>query len=74
MKKLPACTSIEVDSIVPEFLVGDKAHPQSDAIYKMLIEMDGLLESTGHVPDTSEAGYDSEEEWKEGQLSHHGKG
>lgn len=44
-----------------EFLVGGKAYPQSDAIYKMLIEMNGLLEPAGHVPDTSEVGYDLEE-------------
>ncbi|XP_010250014.1 PREDICTED: pentatricopeptide repeat-containing protein At1g08070, chloroplastic-like [Nelumbo nucifera] len=71
MKKVPGCSSIEVDSVVHEFLVGDKAHPQSKEIYEMLDEMDELLELAGHVPDTSEVLYDIDEEWKEGALSQH---
>lgn len=70
MKKLPGCSSIEVDSIVHEFLVGDKAHPQSNEIYEMLYEMDKLLELAGHVPDTSEVLYDMES-LKEGPLCYH---
>lgn len=70
MKKLPGCSSIEVDSIVHEFLVGDKAHPQSNEIYGMLYEMDKLLELAGHVPDTSEVLYDMES-LKEGALCYH---
>ncbi|KAK2966280.1 hypothetical protein RJ640_018091 [Escallonia rubra] len=71
MKKVPGCTSIEVDSVVHEFLVSDKTHPQSKDIYKMLDEIDGLLEMAGHVPDTSEVLYDVDEEWKEGILCEH---
>ncbi|KAJ9707795.1 hypothetical protein PVL29_000050 [Vitis rotundifolia] len=71
MKKVPGCSSIEVDSVVHEFLVGDKVHEQSQDIYKMLDEIDQLLEKAGHVPDTSEVLYDMDEEWKEGTLSHH---
>ncbi|KAG9152909.1 hypothetical protein Leryth_012538 [Lithospermum erythrorhizon] len=71
MKKLPGCTSIEVDSVVHEFLVSDKTHPQSEDIYKMLDEMSRLLEKAGHVPDTSEVFYDIEEKWKEGVVSQH---
>ncbi|KAF2317975.1 hypothetical protein GH714_041299 [Hevea brasiliensis] len=71
MKKVPGCTSIEVDNIVHEFLVGDKIHPQSKEIYKMLDEIDILLKKAGFVPDTSEVLYDMDEEWKEGALSHH---
>ncbi|KAA8535065.1 hypothetical protein F0562_030068 [Nyssa sinensis] len=71
MKKVPGCTSIEVDSVVYEFLVSDKTHPQSEYIYKMLDEMDRLLEMAGHVPDTSEVLYDMDEEWKEGTLCQH---
>ncbi|KAL2929486.1 hypothetical protein RDABS01_034897 [Bienertia sinuspersici] len=71
MKKVPGCTLIEIDSIVHEFLVGDKLHPQSEAIYEMLDEVDRLLALNGHVPDTSEVLYDMDEDWKEGALSHH---
>ncbi|KAL2244128.1 pentatricopeptide repeat-containing protein At1g08070, chloroplastic isoform X1 [Sesamum indicum] len=71
MKKVPGSTSIEVDSIVHEFLVSDRTHPKSNEIYKMLEEVDRLLEMAGHVPDTSEVYYDVDEEWKEGVLCQH---
>ncbi|XP_010688051.2 pentatricopeptide repeat-containing protein At1g08070, chloroplastic [Beta vulgaris subsp. vulgaris] len=71
MKKVPGCTSIEINSIVHEFLVGDKLHPQSKAIYEMSDEVDRLLTLHGHVPDTSEVLYDMDEDLKEGALSHH---
>ncbi|CAK9133984.1 unnamed protein product [Ilex paraguariensis] len=69
--KVPGSTSIEVDSVVHEFLVSDKTHPQSVEIYKMLNEIDRLLEAFGHVPDTSEVFYDIDEEGKEGILCQH---
>lgn len=71
MKKVPGCTTIEVDNVVHEFLVGDKVHPQSEDIYKMLEEVDRQLKVFGFVADTSEVLYDMDEEWKEGALSHH---
>ncbi|KAH7546434.1 hypothetical protein FEM48_Zijuj01G0200400 [Ziziphus jujuba var. spinosa] len=46
--------SREVDSVVHEFLVGDKVHPKSRDIYNMLNEIDRLLGMAGFVPDTSE--------------------
>ena len=54
-----------------EFLVGDKFHPQSENIFRLLDEVDRLLEETGFVPDTSEVLYDMDEEWKEGALTQH---
>ncbi|KAL2338341.1 hypothetical protein Fmac_012787 [Flemingia macrophylla] len=54
MKKVPGCTSIVIDGVVHEFLVGDKVHPQCENIYRMLDEIDRLLGETGFVPDTSE--------------------
>lgn len=71
MKKVPGCSSIEMDSVVHEFLVSDKVHPRSKEIYDMLNEVDTLLEKSGFVPDTSEVLQDMDEEWKEGALSHH---
>ncbi|XP_019439867.1 PREDICTED: pentatricopeptide repeat-containing protein At1g08070, chloroplastic [Lupinus angustifolius] len=71
MKKVPGCTSIEVDGVVHEFLVGDKFHQQNENIYRMLNEVDKVLEEAGFVPDTSEVLYDMDEEWKEGALAQH---
>lgn len=71
MKKVPGSTSIEVDGIAHEFLVSDRTHPKSTEIYRMLDEVDRLLEMAGHVPDTSEVYYDVDEEWKEGVLCQH---
>ncbi|OVA10360.1 Pentatricopeptide repeat [Macleaya cordata] len=71
MKKVPGCSSIEVNSVVHEFLVDDKTHPRSKDIYRMLDEIDKLLELAGHVPDTSEVLHDIEEEQKEGALCYH---
>lgn len=70
MKKVPGCSSIEVDGVVHEFLVGDKVHPHSQDIYMMLDEIDQHLKKAGFVPDTSEVLYDMDEEWK-GALGHH---
>lgn len=70
MKKLPGCSSIEVDSVVHEFLVGDKVHPRSNEIYEMVDEIDKLLKLAGHVPDNSEVLYDVESS-KEGDLCCH---
>lgn len=71
MKKVPGCSSIEVNSIVHEFLVGDKTHPQSEHIYKMLNEVDTLVEKAGFVADISQVLYDIDDEFKEDALSCH---
>ncbi|KAM3216229.1 hypothetical protein P3L10_025670 [Capsicum annuum] len=71
MNKVPSCTSIEIDRVVYEFLVSDIAHLRSNEIYKMLDEVDRLLEVFGHVPDTSEVHYEMDEEWKEEKLNQH---
>ncbi|PHT51905.1 Pentatricopeptide repeat-containing protein [Capsicum baccatum] len=71
MKKVPGCTSIEIDRVVHEFLASDIAHPRSNEIYKMLDEVDRLLEMAGHVPDTSEVHFEMDEEWKEEKLNQH---
>ncbi|GAV62537.1 PPR domain-containing protein/PPR_2 domain-containing protein [Cephalotus follicularis] len=35
VKKVPGCSSIEIDGIVHEFLVGDPSHPEIKEIYSM---------------------------------------
>ncbi|KAK1418508.1 hypothetical protein QVD17_27653 [Tagetes erecta] len=70
-KRIPGCTSIEVDGIVHEFLASDKTHPMSDKIYAMLEETNRLLDEFGHVSDKSLVLYDMEDELKEGILCQH---
>ncbi|GKE04384.1 pentatricopeptide repeat-containing protein [Tanacetum coccineum] len=70
-KKIPGCTSIEVNGIVHEFLASDKTHPMSDKIYAMLEETNRLLDNYGHVPDTSLVLYDMDDELKECVVSQH---
>ncbi|CAI9293347.1 unnamed protein product [Lactuca saligna] len=70
-KKIPGCTSIEIDGIVHEFLASDRTHPMSDQIYAMLEETNRVLEKSGYVLDTSLVLYDMDDEWKEGQLCQH---
>ncbi|KAK9098785.1 hypothetical protein Syun_025830 [Stephania yunnanensis] len=70
-KKVPGCTSIEVDGVVHEFLVNDRVHARSKDIQKMLDGIDRLLELAGYVPDTSEVMYDIDEKLKEGALCYH---
>ncbi|KAK1399989.1 Pentatricopeptide repeat-containing protein [Heracleum sosnowskyi] len=69
--KVPGCTSIEVDSVVHEFVVSDRSHPRSREINEMLEETERLLALEGHVPDTSEVLYDINEELKEDVLCQH---
>ncbi|KAF6152702.1 hypothetical protein GIB67_021362 [Kingdonia uniflora] len=71
MKKVPRCNSIEVDRVVHKFLVGDKTHRQSKEIYKILDQIDELLELARSVPDTSEVLYDVDENLKDGALCYH---
>lgn len=43
VKKMPGCSSIEVDGIVHEFLVGDPSHPKMIEICSMLDRVTGQL-------------------------------
>ncbi|KVI01303.1 pentatricopeptide repeat-containing protein At1g08070, chloroplastic [Cynara cardunculus var. scolymus] len=70
-KKIPGCTSIEIDGVVHEFLVSDRTHPMSKQIYEMLEETNRLLHDSGHVPDNSLVLYDISDEWKEEILCQH---
>lgn len=53
IKKEPGCSSIEVNGIVYEFLVGDNSHPFSQKIYSKLDEISEKLKSIGYKPDMS---------------------
>ncbi|XP_058099638.1 pentatricopeptide repeat-containing protein At2g29760, chloroplastic-like [Magnolia sinica] len=54
LKKEPGCSSIEVDGVIHEFLVGDISHHLSDKIYAKLDEIALRLKSVGYVPNMSQ--------------------
>ncbi|WCJ17597.1 Pentatricopeptide repeat (PPR) superfamily protein [Euphorbia peplus] len=47
LKKTPGCSSIEVDGTVHEFRKGEKSHPKSNELYKLLEEMTHQLRNYG---------------------------
>ncbi|KAK7392991.1 hypothetical protein VNO78_21441 [Psophocarpus tetragonolobus] len=53
VKKEPWCSSIDVNGIVHEFLVGDNSHPFSQKIYLKLDEISEKFMSIGYKPDMS---------------------
>lgn len=72
IKKEPGCSSMEVDGVVHEFLVGDISHSMSRKIYSKLNEVASRLKSCGYVPNLSQLLQDVEgEEVKEQALHRH---
>ncbi|GAV89082.1 PPR domain-containing protein/PPR_2 domain-containing protein/DYW_deaminase domain-containing protein [Cephalotus follicularis] len=53
LRKQPGCSSIEVNGIVHEFLVGDDSHPLCKDIYSKLDEIVARLKSVGYLPNKS---------------------
>ncbi|KAF9616973.1 hypothetical protein IFM89_033043 [Coptis chinensis] len=50
VKKMPGGSSIELNSIVHEFIAGDKSHPQSERIQGVLYVINRHLKIAGYVP------------------------
>ncbi|KAJ9172485.1 hypothetical protein P3X46_015715 [Hevea brasiliensis] len=72
IKKEPGCSSIEVDGIIHEFLVGDNSHPISNEIYSKLDEIVDRLKSAGYVPNASHVlQFVEEDDMKEKALNLH---
>ncbi|XP_010268183.1 PREDICTED: putative pentatricopeptide repeat-containing protein At5g59200, chloroplastic [Nelumbo nucifera] len=66
IQKEPGCSSIEVNNEIHEFLLGDLKHPQREAVYKKLEELNIILKSEGYSPATEEVLQDigdGEKEW-----------
>ncbi|GKV08991.1 hypothetical protein SLEP1_g20557 [Rubroshorea leprosula] len=42
---------MEIEKKVHSFVVGDRKHPQAEAIYRVLLELFGLMLDEGYVPD-----------------------
>ncbi len=47
MKKTPGCSSIEIDGMVHEFRKGEKSHPKSKELCKLLQELTHQLRNVG---------------------------
>uniref|UniRef100_A0A6V7QVX3 DYW domain-containing protein n=1 Tax=Ananas comosus var. bracteatus TaxID=296719 RepID=A0A6V7QVX3_ANACO len=72
IKKIPGCSSIELDGVVHEFIAGDNGHPRKREIYEMLSEMGEKLKLKGYEADTTQVLLDiEEEEVKENSLALH---
>lgn len=72
LKKEPGCSSIEVNGIIHEFLVGENSHPLSKEIYSKLDEVAAKLKSVGYVPNKSHLlQLVEEEDMKEQALNLH---
>ncbi|KAG0488023.1 hypothetical protein HPP92_006834 [Vanilla planifolia] len=70
-RKVPGCSSIEVDNVVHEFVVGDASHAEFGNICSFLAEMEVELRSLGYRPVTACVLHDIEEEEKEKAVMYH---
>ncbi|KAL6580163.1 Pentatricopeptide repeat-containing protein, mitochondrial [Orobanche minor] len=71
IKKEPGCSWIEISKKVHAFILGDKSHPQVNAIYEELNKITLTLKKEGYVPDTNFVLQDIEGEQMENSLAHH---
>eukprot|EP01018_Ginkgo_biloba_P032323 Gb_32256 [translate_table: standard] len=71
VKKDPGCSWIEVQNRLHVFVVGDKSHPQIEAIYTELKKLIVHIKEAGYVPDTNFVLHDVEHEHKEHSLYYH---
>lgn len=71
VRKVPGCSSIEIDDVVYEFLVSNEIRPGYEEVYKLLAGINKRLKLAGYVAETGMALYDIEEEEKEHSLMHH---
>ncbi|XP_068660162.1 pentatricopeptide repeat-containing protein At4g33170 [Aristolochia californica] len=71
VKKDPGYSWIQVKNKVHIFLVDDKSHPESDAIYDKVEDLMRRIQREGYVPDTSYILHELEEEEKERALYYH---
>ncbi|TMW95206.1 hypothetical protein EJD97_009253 [Solanum chilense] len=71
IKKIPGCSSIELENAVYEFKASDPLKTGNEEIHKMLQHMKNQLKLAGYVPETEIALYDINEEEKEHNLIYH---
>ncbi|KAF8389767.1 hypothetical protein HHK36_024286 [Tetracentron sinense] len=71
VQKTPGSSSIEIESSIHEFVIGDKSHTCSNEIYDKLNELAVQLRLAGYVPETDSVLHDICEEEKENALNVH---
>lgn len=71
VKKVPGCSSIEINGHVHEFTSGDESHSDMVLIASMLDEMSSRARDAGHVPDQANVLLNVDEHEKEYLLSRH---
>lgn len=71
VRKTPGLSLVELRNRVHEFSIGDRSHPQSNAIYEKLLEITKKLRLEGYLPHTRNVLVDIEDEEKENALRHH---
>uniref|UniRef100_A0A1D1XR66 Pentatricopeptide repeat-containing protein At5g66520 n=1 Tax=Anthurium amnicola TaxID=1678845 RepID=A0A1D1XR66_9ARAE len=70
-RKAPGCSSIELNGMFHQFLVGDRSHPETKQIYSFLDDMSIKLKNAGYEAEVGEVLLDIDEEDKETALSIH---
>ncbi|KAL4036193.1 hypothetical protein IC575_004920 [Cucumis melo] len=71
IRKVPGCSSIEINNVVYEFVASNDRKPEYEAIYKQLDNLIKKLKENGYVTGTDMALYDVEKEEKEHSLMYH---
>ncbi|KAK2971259.1 hypothetical protein RJ640_013019 [Escallonia rubra] len=71
VKKGHGWSSIEVNFVVHQFVMGDETHPETDEIYQMLDEMTRKVKKEGYLAATTDVLHDIDEEEKEQALGFH---
>ncbi|KAF8679161.1 hypothetical protein HU200_045927 [Digitaria exilis] len=71
IQRIPGRSSIEWENTIHVFVSGDRSHPRSEEIYKMLEEMMDRLRQAGYRPMTGLVLQDIDEHSKERALAEH---
>lgn len=71
IKAVPGCSSIEVDGLVHEFVMGDWSHPEAKDIREVLRDISKRVHAVGHRPGISEVLHNVVDGEKEDALCEH---
>ncbi|WVZ79987.1 hypothetical protein U9M48_027507 [Paspalum notatum var. saurae] len=71
LKKIIACSWIELKGKCHGFLVGDASHPRSNEIYEELERLEGIMSQAGYVPDTTTVFHNVEDDEKRNMVRGH---
>ena len=71
IKAVPGCSSIELDGLVHEFVMGDWSHPEANEIRDVLRDISKRVHAVGHEPGISDVLHNMVDEEKENFLCEH---